>query len=184
MNAIAPSYYGGAAIDQWAASQAAPLRRVHIRGALFLFPHQGGSPGAVSLRTRWSTESATQSSTVSSLTARSCHYGALEVTGATRHIGGVTNLQHYQREALKQAKVVRLSAQEGFVAKIPGFKGLLAVGGSRREALLALESALDDWISIKLSRRLSLPSSLREAHARRVSLTHCVRQGVETITSF
>ena len=42
INPIAPSYYGGAAIDQWAVSQAAPLRRVHIRGALFLFPHQGG----------------------------------------------------------------------------------------------------------------------------------------------
>jgi hypothetical protein len=42
VNPIAPSYYGGAAIDQWAVSQAAPLRRVHIRGALFLFPHQGG----------------------------------------------------------------------------------------------------------------------------------------------
>ena len=93
-------------------------------------------------------------------------YGALEVRGATRHIGGVTNLQHYQREVLKQAKVVRLSAQEGFVAKIPGFKGLLAVGGSRREALLALESALDDWISIKLSRRLSLPKlSAEEFHS-------------------
>ena len=42
VNPVAPSYYGGAAIDQWAVSQAAPLRRVHIRGALFLFPHQGG----------------------------------------------------------------------------------------------------------------------------------------------
>jgi len=42
VNPIAPPYYGGAAIDQWAVSQAAPLRRVHIRGALFLFPHQGG----------------------------------------------------------------------------------------------------------------------------------------------
>jgi hypothetical protein len=42
VNPVAPSYYGGAAIDQWAVSQAAPLRRIHIRGALFLFPHQGG----------------------------------------------------------------------------------------------------------------------------------------------
>jgi len=42
VNPVAPSYYGGAAIDQWAVSQAAPMRRVHIRGALFLFPHQGG----------------------------------------------------------------------------------------------------------------------------------------------
>jgi pectate lyase-like protein len=42
INPIAPPYYGGAAIDQWAVSQAAPLRRVHIRGALFLFPNQGG----------------------------------------------------------------------------------------------------------------------------------------------
>jgi hypothetical protein len=42
VNPIAPPYYGGAAIDQWAVSQAAPLRRVHIRGALFLFPHEQG----------------------------------------------------------------------------------------------------------------------------------------------
>jgi hypothetical protein len=41
VNPIAPSYYGGAAIDQWAVSQTAPLRRAHIRGALFLFPHRG-----------------------------------------------------------------------------------------------------------------------------------------------
>jgi predicted RNase H-like HicB family nuclease len=99
-------------------------------------------------------------------TSGTLSYGVLEVIGANRHIGAVTNLQHYQREALKQAKVVRLSAQEGFVAKIPGLKGLLAVGGSRREALLALESALDDWISIKLSRRLSLPKlSAEELHS-------------------
>ncbi|MFF4650967.1 coagulation factor 5/8 type domain-containing protein [Streptomyces sp. NPDC001380] len=29
-------------IDWWAVSQAAPLRRVHVRGGLFLFPRQGG----------------------------------------------------------------------------------------------------------------------------------------------
>jgi hypothetical protein len=42
VNPIAPPYYGGAAINQWAVSQAAPLRRVHIRGALFLFPNPDG----------------------------------------------------------------------------------------------------------------------------------------------
>lgn len=42
-------------IAWWAVSQAAPLRRVHIRGRLFLFPRQGASPAAASSPTRWST---------------------------------------------------------------------------------------------------------------------------------
>jgi hypothetical protein len=58
--------------------------------------------------------------------SRTLSNGALEVRVASRHILGVTNVQHYQKEALRHAKVIRLGAQEGFVAKIPGFKGLLA----------------------------------------------------------
>jgi hypothetical protein len=34
--------YNAPLIDRWAVSQAAPLRRVHIRGGLFLFPAKGG----------------------------------------------------------------------------------------------------------------------------------------------
>lgn len=60
--------------------------------------------------------------------------------------------------ALKLAVFMDLGRDEGWVAKIPGFKGLLAVGDSRRAALRELDSALEDWINLALKRGLGLPS--------------------------
>ncbi|WP_139373459.1 type II toxin-antitoxin system HicB family antitoxin [Prosthecobacter debontii] len=67
------------------------------------------------------------------------------------------NLFKYQKMALKLAQVVDLGP-EGHAAKIPGFKGLLAVGKSKKEALTELESALADWVNLALKRGLGLPT--------------------------
>jgi predicted RNase H-like HicB family nuclease len=66
-------------------------------------------------------------------------------------------LEAYQQQALKLAEVTLLGDDEGFVARIPGFRGLMAAGGSKKEALAGLETALADWIDLALKRGLGLP---------------------------
>ena len=67
-------------------------------------------------------------------------------------------LDTYRRQALKLAEVTHLGADEGFAARIPGFRGLVATGQTRREALDDLESALADWVNLALKRGLGLPA--------------------------
>ena len=67
-------------------------------------------------------------------------------------------LEAYRRQALKLAEVMFLGDDEGFVARIPGFRGLLATGPTRKEALADLETALADWMDLALQRGLGLPS--------------------------
>jgi len=67
-------------------------------------------------------------------------------------------LDAYRRQALKLAEVDFLSADEGYVARIRGFRGLIATGRTRREALADLECALTDWIDLALKRGLGLPA--------------------------
>lgn len=59
---------------------------------------------------------------------------------------------------MKLATVIKLGEDEGYVARIPGFRGLLATGKSRKEALAELDDALADWIDLALKRGLGLPS--------------------------
>jgi predicted RNase H-like HicB family nuclease len=66
-------------------------------------------------------------------------------------------LESYTRQALKVAEVAALADDEGFVARIPGFRGLLATGRTRKEALTELQSALADWIALALKQGLGLP---------------------------
>ncbi|PYM09839.1 MAG: type II toxin-antitoxin system HicB family antitoxin [Verrucomicrobia bacterium] len=67
-------------------------------------------------------------------------------------------LDAYRRQALKLAEVTILNEDEGFVARIPGFRGLIATGQTKKEALKELETALADWIDLALKRGLGLPS--------------------------
>ena len=67
-------------------------------------------------------------------------------------------LDAYRKQALKLAEVSFLSQDEGFAARIPGFRGLIATGQTKREALAELESALADWIDLALKRGLGLPA--------------------------
>jgi predicted RNase H-like HicB family nuclease len=69
----------------------------------------------------------------------------------------VNSLTEYRKQALKLAKIKLLGGDEGYLATIPGFRGLLAVGGTKKEALAELESALVDWTDLALKRGIGLP---------------------------
>jgi predicted RNase H-like HicB family nuclease len=62
----------------------------------------------------------------------------------------MTNLQAYERAALKHATLKFLGDGEGYAARIPGFKGLIVFGDTKREALVELRTALTDWIALSL----------------------------------
>ncbi len=46
-------------------------------------------------------------------------------------------MEKYRRQALKLAEVTFLGEDEGFAARIPGFRGLIATGDTKGEAALA-----------------------------------------------
>ena len=64
----------------------------------------------------------------------------------------------YRKAALRLAVVKHLGRGEGFLAKIPGFAGLVVFGDSKRQVLAELESALSGWIKISLRRGDGLPA--------------------------
>ncbi|MEY2551321.1 MAG: hypothetical protein QOG12_1465 [Verrucomicrobiota bacterium] len=59
---------------------------------------------------------------------------------------------------MKLAAVTKLGGREGYVARIPGFRGLLATGKTRKESIAELEDALVDWIDLALRRGAGLPA--------------------------
>ncbi|MES2595560.1 MAG: type II toxin-antitoxin system HicB family antitoxin [Verrucomicrobiota bacterium] len=63
----------------------------------------------------------------------------------------------YCQLALKLDRVVKLDGDEGYLAKIPGFRGLLATGENKREVLKELSGALEAWVLLALRRGMSLP---------------------------
>ncbi len=69
----------------------------------------------------------------------------------------VAPLNKYCRQALKLAQLTFLE-DEGYAARIPGFRGLIATGATKKEALAELETALVDWINLALRRGLGLPA--------------------------
>ena len=70
-------------------------------------------------------------------------------------------LARYRKQALKRAVIVELGDDEGFAARIPGFRGLLGSGETKREALVDLEGALKDWIDLALKCGHGLPAIRR-----------------------
>jgi predicted RNase H-like HicB family nuclease len=68
----------------------------------------------------------------------------------------VDKLTGYRRDAMKLAAVTKLGGGEGYVARIPGFRGLLATGRTRKESIEELEDALIDWIQLALRRGTEL----------------------------
>lgn len=78
-------------------------------------------------------------------------------------------MEKYRRQALKVAEVTFLREDEGFAARIPGFRGLIATGETKRKALAELETALADWIDLALKRGLGLPPVSTRAVAELVS---------------
>jgi len=80
----------------------------------------------------------------------------------------VAPLNRYCEQALKLAEFTSLGADEVYAARIPGFRGLIATGATKKETLAELESALLDWINLALKRGLGLPP-LRPAKSASVS---------------
>ena len=73
----------------------------------------------------------------------------------------MSNLDRYERLALEKAEFTDLGA-EGIAAKIPGFRGLIAIGKTQAAAKRELASALHDWISLALARGYGLPSVAKD----------------------
>ena len=73
----------------------------------------------------------------------------------------MSNLDRYERLALRQAEFIDLG-EEGIAAKIPGFRGLIAVGKTQAVAKRELASALHEWISLALVRGYGLPSVVKD----------------------
>lgn len=94
---------------------------------------------------------------------------ALESAGHFNESQAVQTMEKYRRQALKLAEVTFLGEEEGFAARIPGFRGLIAAGTTRREALAELETALADWIDLALKRGLGLPPVNTRSAAELVS---------------
>jgi predicted RNase H-like HicB family nuclease len=69
----------------------------------------------------------------------------------------VSNLDRYERLALELAEFTDLGPAEGIAARIPQFRGLIAVGKTRSLAKRELASALHEWISLALARGYGLP---------------------------
>jgi len=69
----------------------------------------------------------------------------------------VAPLNRYCQQALKLAEITFLGADEGYAARIPGFRGLIATGATKKETVAELETALVDWINLALKRGLGLP---------------------------
>ena len=65
---------------------------------------------------------------------------------------------------MKLAAVIKLDGGEGYVARIPGFHGLLATGRTRKESIAELDDASVDWIDLALQRGTGLPA-LKQKHA-------------------
>ena len=70
----------------------------------------------------------------------------------------MAELDEYKKAALKLAELKFLGADEGYSAKIPGFAGLNCLWPTKREALAEMESALEGWIELSLSRGDGLPA--------------------------
>ena len=64
----------------------------------------------------------------------------------------------YLQRALKLAAIESLGGGEGYVARIPGFRGLLGTGRTKKETLADLESALEGWIELALKCGIGLPA--------------------------
>ncbi|MBI3852021.1 MAG: hypothetical protein HY298_17320 [Verrucomicrobia bacterium] len=70
----------------------------------------------------------------------------------------MNGLSEYCKDAIKLAVVKKLGAGEGYSARIPGFSGLVVFAPNRTEVLRELQSALEGWVELSLSRGDGLPT--------------------------
>jgi predicted RNase H-like HicB family nuclease len=69
----------------------------------------------------------------------------------------------YRKQALRLAEIEFLGSDEGYVARVPGFRGLLGTGQTKKETMADLESALEGWIELALKRGIGLPAVSKRA---------------------
>lgn len=63
----------------------------------------------------------------------------------------------YIHAAMGRAKYELLADDEGFVATIPDFKGLVARASTLEACREELQSVLESWMLLRMDRRLRLP---------------------------
>ena len=63
----------------------------------------------------------------------------------------------YIRAAMRRAKYEMLRGGEGFVATVPGFKGLLAHADTLEACRDELQDVLQSWMLVRMDRGLRLP---------------------------
>jgi predicted RNase H-like HicB family nuclease len=61
-------------------------------------------------------------------------------------------LTTYHKQALKAAVIEQLGGDEGYVARIAGFRGLIGHGATKKETLADLKGALEGWIELAQKR--------------------------------
>ena len=93
---------------------------------------------------------------------------SLECDAVFADTPGVDHLASYRKDAMKLAAIMKLGGNEGYVARIPGFRGLLATGRTRKESMAELEDALVDWIDLALRRGTGLPA-IKQPRARELT---------------
>lgn len=77
---------------------------------------------------------------------------ALSTSVPTSHTTDDELILQWIAAAISCAVVRDIKDDEGVEATVPGIQGALGYGYSHEEAMQSLESALFDWVSIKLSK--------------------------------
>ena len=67
-------------------------------------------------------------------------------------------LASYRKQALKLAAIGSLGGGEDYGARIPGFRGLIGSGRTKKETLADLENALESWGELALKGGIGLPA--------------------------
>ncbi|MDE0115404.1 MAG: hypothetical protein OXT07_02110 [bacterium] len=77
---------------------------------------------------------------------------ALSTSVPTTHTANDELVRQWIAAAISCAVIRDIQDDEGVEATVQGIQGALGYGYSHEEAMQSLESALSDWVSIKLSK--------------------------------
>jgi predicted RNase H-like HicB family nuclease len=67
-------------------------------------------------------------------------------------------IMEYLMSAMRLAHYEILEGDEGYYGEIPGFQGVYANDATLEACRNELQSALEDWILLRVSRNLTLPT--------------------------
>ena len=63
----------------------------------------------------------------------------------------------YIQAALKYARYEIIDDEEPYYGKVPGLEGVWSSGNTLEECRHNLEETIDEWVTIKLTKRLPIP---------------------------